>query len=280
MTNTGPCRLLFSVLLSGILLVATAAAIAAPALTKVVIPPLHPSSREHALYFPQLLRLALEKTVATDGPFDLRHYEQQLTSPRQAIELKNKGKINVMWDGSNKRREEELLPVRISLLRQLNDYRVFLIRAEDIDKFHAIKTIDELRKLSAGAGVNWPSTDILRANGLPVVTSIAYEYLFPMLEVRRFDYMPRGIYEAWYEQRIHAAKGFVIEDSIFLHYSVPFYFFVNRDDTRLADRIERGLRIAMRDGSFDKLFNSFPAFRRSEAEIVAGKRRIFELHAL
>jgi hypothetical protein len=185
-----------------------------------------------------------------------------------------------MWDGSNKQREEELLPVRISLLRQLNDYRVFLIRAEDIDKFHAIKSLDDLRKLSAGAGVNWPSTDILRANGLPVVTSIAYEYLFPMLEVRRFDYMPRGIYEAWYEQRIHAAKGFVIEDSIFLHYSVPFYFFVNRDDTRLAERIERGLRIAMRDGSFDTLFNSFPAFRRSEAEISAGKRRIFELHAL
>jgi hypothetical protein len=280
MTNTGPCRLLFSVLLSGALLVAAATAVAAPALTKVVIPALHPSSREHALYFPQLLRLALEKTVASDGPFELRHYEQQLTSPRQAIELKNKGKINVMWDGSNKQREEELLPVRISLLRQLNDYRVFLIRAEDIDKFHAIKTLDELRKLSAGAGVNWPSTDILRANGLPVVTSIAYEYLFPMLEVRRFDYMPRGIYEAWYEQRIHATKGFVIEDSIFLHYSVPFYFFVNRDDTRLAARIERGLRIAMRDGSFDKLFNSFPSFRRSEAEIVAGKRRIFELHAL
>jgi hypothetical protein len=247
---------------------------------QVVIPALHPSSREHAAYFPQLLRLALEKTRASDGPFQLHHYDQQLTSPRQASELKNNGVINVIWDGSNKQRETELLPIRISLLRQLNDYRVFLIRAEDRDKFAAIKTLDDLRKLSAGAGVNWPSTDILRANGLPVVTSIGYEYLFPMLEVKRFDYLPRGIYEAWYEQRMHAAKGFVIEQTIFLHYSVPFYFFVSRDDPQLASRIERGLRIAMRDGSFDKLFNSYPAFKRSEAEIHAGKRRVFELNTL
>lgn len=253
---------------------------AAEPVKTIVMPAVHPSSRAHAAYFPQLLRLALEKTVASDGPFVLRHYDQPLTSPRQAIELKNNGVINVMWDGSNQQREQELLPIRISLLRQLNDYRVFLIRAEDRDKFRAVKTLDALRKYSAGAGVNWPSTDILRANGLPVVTSIAYEYLFPMLEARRFDYLPRGIYEIWFEQEIHAARGLVIEPSIFLHYSVPFYFFVSRDDPRLAARIERGLRMAQRDGSFDKLFNSFPAFRRSEAEIAAGKRRIFELHML
>jgi hypothetical protein len=274
MINAGHCRrfLFFALLLP------LCATFAASQVKQVVIPSLHPSSREHAAYFPQLLRLALEKTRDSDGPYVLRHFEQQLTSPRQASELKHQGAINVMWDGSNKQRETELLPIRISLLRQLNDYRVFLIRKEDVEKFRAVNTLDDLRKLSAGAGVNWPSTDILRANGLPVVTSIAYEYLFPMLEVRRFDYMPRGIYEAWYEQRAHAAKGFVIEQTIFLHYSVPFYFFVSRDDPQLAARIERGLRIAMRDGSFDKLFNSFPAFKRSEAEISAGKRRVFELN--
>lgn len=277
MISTGLCR---RFLLFAFLIQLAGSATAAPAVKQVIMPSLHPSSREHAAYFPQLLRLALEKTRATDGPFELRHFDQQLTSPRQASELKNNGVINVMWDGSNKQREDELLPIRISLLRQLNDYRVFLIRREDIGKFAAIKSLDELRKLSAGAGVNWPSTEILRHNGLPVVTSIAYEYLFPMLEVKRFDYLPRGIYEAWYEQRAHAAKGFVIEPTIFLHYSVPFYFFVSRDDPQLASRIERGLRIALRDGSFDKLFNSFPAFRRSEAEIAAGKRRIFELQAL
>jgi hypothetical protein len=262
---------------AGVLLFIAGGVAAAGAPLQVVVPALHPSSREHAAYFPQLLRLALEKTAASDGPFELRHYDQELSSPRQALELRNKGVINVMWDGTNAQREAELMPVRISLLRQLNDYRVFLIRGEDRDRFRAVHTLAALRALTAGAGVNWPSTDVLRANGLPVVTSITYESLFPMLSVKRFDYLPRGIYEVWFEQRAHAAEGLVVEDSIFLHYSLPFYFFVSQDNKQLAARIERGLRIAQRDGSFDKLFNSVPAFRRSEAEIAAGRRRVFEL---
>jgi hypothetical protein len=36
-------------------------AMSAPAVKEVVIPALHPSSREHAAYFPQLLRLALDR---------------------------------------------------------------------------------------------------------------------------------------------------------------------------------------------------------------------------
>lgn len=257
-------------------LIACAAA-AADNVLQVVIPPLHSSAREHASYFPKLLQLALDKTVATDGPYAIRHHDQQLTSPRQETEIRLNGVINVMWDGSNDRRENELLPIRISLLRQLNDYRVFLIRREDLQKFAAVRTLDALRKYSAGAGVNWPSTDVLRANGLPVVTSIAYEYLFPMLAVKRFDYLPRGIHEVWFEQQVHADKGFVIEPTIFLHYSVPYYFFVSRDNGALASRIERGLQMAQKDGSFDALFLSFPAYRRGLDEIKAGKRRVLEL---
>lgn len=246
---------------------------------RVVTPGLHPSSTGHAVYFPKLLRLALEKTRA-EGPFDIVHIDQHLTSPRQATEIKNNGIINLMWDGSNKQRETELWPVRVSLLRHLNDYRLFLIRAEDQQRFTEIRTLDQLRALKAGAGVNWPSTDILRANNLPVVTSIAYEYLFPMLRAKRFDYMPRGVYEAFHEQRVNARENLAIEKTIFLHYHVPFYFFVSKENAALGQRVERGLRIAMKDGSFDKLFNSIPAFRQAQAEIDSSKRRIFELKSL
>ncbi len=254
------------------------AACAAP--LKVITPGLHPSSTGHAVYFPKLLRLALEKTEATDGPFEIATIDQHLTSPRQVIEIKKNGIINLMWDGSNKQRETELWPVRISLLRHLNDYRVFLIREEDKATFRQVKTIEQLRRLKAGAGVNWPSTDILRHNELPVVTSIAYEYLFPMLRARRFDYMPRGVYEVWHEIQVNQHEQFAIEETIFLHYPVPFYFFVSRENKALGERVERGLKIAMRDGSFDKLFNSIPAFQRAEAEINARKRRVFELKSL
>ncbi|WP_057299647.1 ABC transporter substrate-binding protein [Pelomonas sp. Root1217] len=241
----------------------------------VTIPQLSPSSQEHASYFPRLLRLALEQTQASDGPFEIQHHEQPMSGQRQFVELKNSGAINVIWDGSNTRREAELLPVRFSLLRDLNDYRVFLIRKGDQARFRAVRTLTDLSRFTAGAGEGWPSTDVLRANGLPVVTSVNYEQLFAMLGARRFDYMPRGVYEAWYEQQQHS--GLVIEQTLFLHYSVPFYFFTSRDNPALADRIERGLRAALADGSFDRLFRSIPSFRRSLDEIHAGRRRVLEL---
>ncbi|WP_458232578.1 substrate-binding periplasmic protein [Roseateles sp. P5_E8] len=242
---------------------------------RISIPQLSPSSQEHASYFPQLLRLALEKTRASDGPFEIRYYEQAMSGARQFAELRNNGAINLIWDGSNARRETELLPVRISLLRELNDYRVFLIRKDDQARFRTVHTLADLSHFTAGAGENWPSTAVLRANGLPVVTSIGYEQLFGMLAARRFDYMPRGVYEASFEQRQH--NGLAIEQGLFLHYSVPFYFFTSRQNPALADRIERGLRAALADGSFDRLFRSIPSFKRSLDEIHAGKRRVLEL---
>lgn len=270
----------FPAFLAALLLTVLAAARTATATPlRVVIPAVHPNAAGHGAYFPRLLALALAKT-SNEGPFEIVAFDQPLTSPRQSREIKNNGVINLIWDGTNLQRETELYPIKISLLRHLNDYRVFLIRAEDKQRFAAITTLDQLRALKAGAGVNWPSTAILTANGIPVVTSIAYDYLFPMLRAKRFDYMPRGVYEAFGEQRLNAVHQLAVEPTIFLHYEVPFYFFVSRSNVALGQRVERGLRIALRDGSFDKLFRSIPAFVEAQAEIDAKKRRIFELKAL
>lgn len=257
-------------------LVAPAAASAANAPLRITLPALPLGALEHTLYFPQLLRLALART-SDDGPFEIRHFSEPMSSLRQIAELRRRGAINVMWDGTSDQREAELLPVRIPLLRELNDYRVFLIREEDQARFGRLRGLDELRRLQAGAGENWPSVDVLRHNGLPVVTTASYGSLFPMLRAGRFDYLPRGVHEVWAEQRSQAAHRLAIEPGTFLHYPVPFYFFVSRDDTALASRIERGLTAALADGSFDKLFRGIPSFQLSLDEIAAGRRRVFEL---
>lgn len=242
---------------------------------RITIPRLPPSAQEHASYFPRLLRLALDKTRASDGPYEIQHFAEPMSGPRQFAELKSNGALNLIWDGTDARREAELLPVRISLLRELNDYRVFLIRRGEQARFRDVRTLADLRRFTAGAGETWPSTAVLRANGLPVATSIGFEQLFAMLGSRRFDYMPRGVYEVWYEQRQHPELA--IEDGLFLHYQVPFYFFTSRKNPALADRVERGLRAALADGSFDRLFRSIPSFKRGLDEIQAGRRRVIEL---
>lgn len=243
---------------------------------RITLPALPLGALEHTVYFPQLLRLALTKT-SDEGPFEIGHFPEPMSSLRQIAELSRRGAINVMWDGTSHQRETELLPVRISLLRELNDYRAFLIREEDQPRFSRLQTLDDLRHLQAGAGENWPSVDVLRHNRLPVVTTTSYGSLFPMLRASRFDYLPRGVHEVWAEQRNHAVHRLAIEQTTFLHYPVPFYFFVSREDAALAARIERGLLAAMADGSFDKLFHGVPSFQRSQDEIASGRRRVFAL---
>jgi hypothetical protein len=241
---------------------------------RFILPSVTPGSEAQAGYFHLLLRLALEKT---DGPFSIEFYPYELTSPRRTLEIARNGVINIMWDGTNVQRERELLPIRVSLVRDLNDYRVFLIRKDDEARFREVRSLADLRQLTAGAGANWPSVDVLRHNGLKVETAINYSSLFPMLKAKRFDYMPRGVHEAWAEEQQYGKDGLMVEPTIFLHYRVPFYFFVSKDNKAMAERLERGLKLALADGSFDKLLNNYPAFRRALAEIAARKRKVFEL---
>ncbi len=46
-----------------------------------------------------------------------------------------------------------------------------------------------------------------------------------------------------------------------LIYPNPFYFFVNKSNTELAKNIEKGLRIAIEDGSFEQYFMNDPTVK-------------------
>jgi len=242
----------------------------------VKIPPVEPSAPT-SIYYSKLLELALSKTQATDGPFDITAYSHQLTKARFEAELAHNGVVNVVWSVTSNELEAHLLPIRISLLKDLNSYRIFLIRKEDQPLFDHVKSLEDLRALKAGQGSHWRDTDVLLANNLPVVTSPQFEPLFGMLLGKRFDYFPRGLDEVWNEEKLYAEKGLITEQHLMLHYRSPKYFFVNKHNTALADRIERGLRIAIADGSFDSLLYNTTGYKRGYDEIHSNKRLIFSL---
>lgn len=250
---------------------------AATAPANIVLPPVHPDAQKHLHYFYDLLDLALSKTIDTHGPYQITISNNHHTSERLMAELKAAREINVIWTTPSAAREQKLLPIRISLLRGLNSYRVFLIRLEDIERFKTISTLAELRQLRAGQASQWPDTKIMQSNNLPVVTSAHYDPLFLMLAAKRFDYFPRGLYEIWEEQKKHAAKGIVVEKNLILHYPSPIYYFVNRNNPQLAKRIELGLKIALEDGSFDELLAQIPGFKESMDIINNRERRLFRL---
>lgn len=243
----------------------------------VVIPPLEPDATPQYRYFYKLLELALRKTEPNEGPVQISYASSTFTTERYLSELNNDRTINVLWTTADKKREQNLLPVRISLLRELNNYRVLLIRKEDKEKFEKIRTIDDLRALKGGLGAQWTDTDIMRSNNFTIITSMQYDSLFKMLAAKRFDFFSRGLYEVWNEIEVHKDKGIIIDDHIMLFYNAPFYYFVNKKNKALADRIERGLNIALADGSFDELFFSVPGFKRGYDEQFNTKRLLFKL---
>lgn len=244
---------------------------------RLIVPTRDVATTADANYFYPLLNLALQKTEATDGPFITEYYPHPLSSERILTKLKNNDGMHVVWTSTSAGREQDFRFVPISLLYELSNYRVMLIRKGEQHKFDAITSLDELKQYKVGIGGHWPDARLLKNNGFTITTSIYYESLFKMLVADRFDMFPRGLFEAWDDYEQHKHMNIAVEERLLLHYPAPFYFFVNKNNKALADRIERGLRMAMADGSFDALLLSIPAFKRGMEEFENHKRKIFVL---
>jgi len=228
-------------------------------------------------YYVDLLELALEKTERSNGSFLLKKSAASMLKNAAIQSLAKGGGLDVMWLMTNREREDLLLPVRIPLLKGTLGYRALIIREKDREKFEAIKTLADLRNLTAVQGEVWTDTRILEANGLPVAGVKGYESMFFLIGKGKYDYFPRGITEIWKEVEAHKSKGLVVENKIILHYDSPMYFFVNKGNAALAERIERGLKLAIEDGSFDKHFFNHPLHRETFEKTKLRSRKIFSL---
>ncbi len=244
---------------------------------KIVVPSPNLGMGEQNRYINALLKLALEKTEPTYGSFSIEAYPEVFSLERHMLDLKNNTNIDVIWTGVNAQRLNDYRAVKIPLLKELNEYRVFLIRKEDKARFAKVKTLDDLRQFTAGSSPDWPSTHVLIKNQIPVVTVKNASLLFPMLKAKRFDYISRNLYEVWSEQQLLEDMDFIIEPHLLLHDGVQLYLFFSKQDEKLADRVETGLQMALADGSFEKLFLQSYGAKQGRAEIQSGRRLLLQL---
>ena len=217
----------------------------------VVYPPPESQADQRQEFSIKTLDLALSRSGI---PYTLREGTQRLPQGRAIRQVQNNGEPNVIWTVTTKEREKALLPVRIPIDKGLLGWRVLLIKSADFEQFRKVRGASGLKALRAGQGTDWPDTQILLANGLRVSTSDTYDGLFKMLAASRFDYLPRSVAEVSGEQSQFADSRLTLEPKLVLHYPTAKYFFVSKDNPALAKAIETGLRDAIRDGSFEKLF--------------------------
>ena len=219
----------------------------------------------------KLLQLALSKSGTE---YRIEQAGSPMNQERQVLEIEAGRTIDVGPIPSSAEREARLLPIYIPLNKGLLGWRLGLIRKGDQGLVAGIKTLDDLKRLSIAQGQEWPDTQILRANGIDVITAPKYEGLFQMLIRKRFDYFPRSMMEIWDEQAINA-DTLEVEPQLALHYFYDSYFMVNRKNTKLADDIRNGLEKAIADGSFDQVFQQYFGERLRKARL--DKRTVIEL---
>jgi len=227
-------------------------------------------------YFSQLLRLALDKTVAQEGPWTYRSHSYWMRDKRLRIGL-TRGFVDVIWSPASDDFEQQLLAIKVPLLKGLSQYRLLLIHEDDQTRFDKIDSLEQLAALTGGMGSQWPDVSVMEVNGLKLLTVPGYGRLFKMLAARRFDYFSRGIYQIQSEVDFYPSLPLAIEKHLLLKQPGAYYFYVTKENHALADRIGRGLKLAHKDGSFDELFSSIPRYRWAYHELERRGRTLLEL---
>ena len=207
----------------------------------------------------EMLCTSLEKTKAQFGDYECKPSAAIMPKKRFLQELEQiNHDINVIWNPTSEELEQRFSAIHISLRKDLLGYRVALIHKDNQHKIDQIKTLNDLKTISFGQGVEWSDNAIYEFHGIQVVQA-QYSQLFKMLDANRFLFFPRGVGEilSEYDNNIKGNPNLAIEKNLLIYYPFPYYFFFNRNDKAIKDRVEIGLRLMQKDGSFDAIFNKY-----------------------
>lgn len=187
------------------------------------------------------------------------------------------GRLSVIWASSTPEREQNLKAIRIPAIKGLLGHRIFIIRPENQYKFDQVHTLEDLKQLTVGQGIDWGDTAVLRSAGLPIVTANKYESLFYMTDGGRFDYFSRAVHEPWEELRHYRHLDLTVEKNLLLVYPMTMHFYVSPDNPELHDLIYRGLELAMLNGSYDEYFLNHPMVKDALERSDVQNRRVIRI---
>jgi ABC-type amino acid transport substrate-binding protein len=224
-----------------------------------------------------LVSLALEKTPEY-GPYTLaRSLEMSQGRALRELNDENSELVHIANVATDAERERELIFVPLPIDGGLLGLRVCVVRQDDLSLFKGVSSVEDFanRRIRIGQGTHWPDTEILRANGIDVVTYSRYEILFRMLDNDRFECFARGVSEVLYDLRLIDNPDYLIEPDLLIAYAMPSYFFVGSHNHEIAHRLQLGMERAIIDGSFADYLDRF--YRKTIDVLKLGSRRILVL---
>lgn len=212
-------------------------------------------------YEREVLEAVLNATVASHGQWQL---QEDLTdyplAADEASVFRSKGfDIFGTVAGNVKLANEKKVLIPLPLMKGLLGYRILIIRAQDKEKFAAIKSAQQLQKLRMGIPSTWADAELFRHNGYQVEEKGSFDDLFERLENNEFDYVTFGANEVTgvFSERAAASGKLVIESSLVVFYPFPLVFYVNPDNKILAERVTSGLQVISSNGVLDSIFKRY-----------------------
>ncbi|MEJ6006007.1 hypothetical protein WG899_10655 [Paucibacter sp. AS339] len=201
-------------------------------------------------YEQAVLRLLLDKTVASHGPYLLQATE--VVSQNRAFLQLAAGELDLLSSMSSRERETQGLPIRVCLYRGLLGVRLPIALNQRREQLESVNTLQQALALRIGQVADWPDTKVLSDNGWKVERLPRLSTFPEMLKRERIDLFALGAIEVY--PIIDTMPGLSVLDQWLIAYPAVFYFFVNPKQAALAERLRRGWDIVLADGSFEALF--------------------------
>ena len=218
------------------------------------------STLDQRIHFKQLiLTQALELTKEEYGTYEIEVHSYYMNAKRGFAELKTGRHINVYFALTQKRWEEEAIPIRIPVRRGLVSYRLMLTNKMNQKKIERITNVDYLKEMSVGLNDGWSTYTIMNDQSFKIFPVDDYNGMFGMLSANRFDYIPRGVNEVFgeLEQQADSSSNLLIADNVALYIPSATYIFVSKQAPRLAKRLEAGLTKMVENGDLKDIFYRF-----------------------
>ncbi len=223
-------------------------------------------------YKGEVLALILEKSKAKYGPYVMKRGAQQDWSQSQSYKQLEQGKLDLISSMTSFTREQSGLPIRYCLYKGLLGVRIGMGASATVTALDAIKTREELNNVKLGQVFDWPDYTIQTEAGLQVLRLTSVASSIERLKIGTFQLLPLGIVEV-----APIAKQYDLKtvSTWAIAYPTAYYFFVSKKRPELAERLEYGFEQAIKDRSFDQLFNKRIGPQVDAADL--GNRKLFQI---
>jgi hypothetical protein len=224
-----------------------------------------------------LLELALKKTIPTYGGYRIQ-YSTPMNLARGLKEMEKNTQPNLVilttYNSALQRRGLDYIQFPLDL--GMTGYRVCFCRPETEQKLKHNLSLQALQDLKIGQGTEWADSYILEKNQFTVVKVAETKHLLRMVAFGRVDLFCRGANELQPEHLQDAnSLGLQLASDFALHYPLPRFFLLSKNNRQAKLRIEKGLKLAQADGSLLALQRQLYGSSIREARLHA--RKIFEL---